>query len=267
MKRLLWQLPAVISGTAALTFLGVSTLQATVNAPLQEHAALVRSERAVAAAEARRATNAARAARPTVSATAMAGARPNAAASAGQCPGGVCGDPAVVVPRAAVTSQVAATPSAPHASALGDDRPPVTAASGAGKGNGPGSATPPGQNRDASGRPAKSKGIPQAGRPQNPGKGQGPTKARGAGKGQGAGKAQGSAKGQGAVKGQKAGKGKGPVKVAPAGAAPDRFALGPVGKPARPASPGAARRLDVVLRAPDPAASNGNRGLGLGHGR
>ncbi|MGN6751452.1 MAG: hypothetical protein ACTHJJ_02745, partial [Intrasporangium sp.] len=60
MKRLLWQLPAVIGGTAALTFFGVSALQAAMNEPLQEHGAIVRAERAVASAQARQAAAEAR---------------------------------------------------------------------------------------------------------------------------------------------------------------------------------------------------------------
>ena len=55
MKKLMWQLPAVVGGTAVLTFCGVTTLQAAMNGPLQQYGATVQSARASASAAALRA--------------------------------------------------------------------------------------------------------------------------------------------------------------------------------------------------------------------
>lgn len=252
MKRLLWQLPAVIGGTAALTFFGVSALQAAMNEPLQEHGAIVRAERAVASAQARQAAAEARTAR--ASATASGGVRGATATEAVPC-AEACGDPSTVMPRPVVGSQppVATTPAEVSSRAAGEADASATPAAGPGKGGGAGRSSAPGQNRDADGRPAKANGAPQSGKSQNPGKGQGVGKGQGAGNSRSNGKSKSNGKGQGA--------GKSP------NTATARIGLGPVAIPAIPGTPEAGRRLDVVLRLPAVPGTGGTSGPVDGHGR
>lgn len=170
MKRMVWQLPAVIGGTAVLTFCGVSTLQAAMNAPLQEYGASVQSARASAAALPE-AVGAAPAAPPSSDAAAPAApapaptsapttVQPAAEPIDSACGGGPCGDPGSLVAAPAVLPDPVAPPAEAPWGASAAQRDEGQAAAGPGNGRGAGRDSAPGQNRDAAGMPAKSNGTP-----------------------------------------------------------------------------------------------------------
>lgn len=189
MKRLLWQLPAVVGGTAVLTFCGVTTLQAAMNGPLQQYGATIQLARASASAAAVQARAASPA--PTVPSTAgdvEAVALPPLAA----CADPLCGNPAAVV------LQPAPAPTAPADAVPADDPGADEAAPGPGRGGGAGRDTAPGQNRDASGQPAGSNGKAQGDAGSN-GKAQGNAGSNGktGSKGNGNGNAGSNGKDQG----------------------------------------------------------------------
>jgi hypothetical protein len=292
MKKMLWQLPAVISATAVSTFCGVTVLQAAVNGPLQERGAIVLAERAIASERAQAAakprpvagTGAARA-------TPTAAVRPAASPTTVACGEAACGDPASDVPRGAQAPRAsesaagARRPAQPaaarqHGSPGDKGRPDAgPAATEPGKGVGAGRKTAPGQSRDADGRPAKARGgllddlgrslgkAVGAGRSSDNGAGAGrsaapgqnrdaagrPTQAKGTPK-WGPGQSQGNGREQNPGNGQDRGKGQG---------AEDRFGpsrLGPAGEAAREA----ARWLDRLLGLPEPPGLSGAAGKGSG---
>lgn len=171
MKKMLWQLPAVISGTAALTFSGVTVLQAAVNGPLQERGAIVLAERAIAS---ERAQAAAKPASAAARATATAAVRPAVPPTTTSCREAACGEPTssdVPGPAQPKTPELAADPRRPARTPAAQTAPKQPgplgdkgrsgagpAATQPGKGVAAGRETAPGQNRDADGRPAKAKG-------------------------------------------------------------------------------------------------------------
>jgi hypothetical protein len=284
MKKMLWQLPAVISGTAVLTFCGVTVLQAAMNGPLQERGAIVLAERAIASERAQAAAQPRPSAGSGASrATAAAAVRPAVSPTAASCREAACGQPASDAPRGAQTQSASESAAGagrlaqpPAAQEAAKQRKPgdkgrlagAPAATEPGKG-GAGRDTAPGQNRDADGRPAKEKGsvlddldrslgkAVGAGRSTAPGQNRDadgrPAKTNGtpkSGPEQNPGSGREQNKGIGQDRGQDQGQGQG------AEARPGQSGLGPAGEAAREA----ARWLDRFLGLPEPPGLSGTAG-------
>ena len=286
MKKMLWQLPAVISGTAVLTFSGVSVLQAAVNGPLQERGAIVLAERAGASERAETAAKVK--AMPVVGAGATRATAPAAALPASpttSCLEAACGGPVggparpagpadapVGAADATGSAPGQAVPEGPKHEAGGQDGqtpagPAGPAAARSGMGVGADKSTAPGQARDAGGRPAKANGNllggpvrngAGAGKSTAPGQSRDadgrPAKANGSPQSGPAKKTQsGPAKKTQSGPAKKTGNGADRAKGTGAPARSQPADLGPAGEAAREA----ARWIDRLLGLPEPPGLSG----------
>ncbi|MDQ4504513.1 hypothetical protein [Sinomonas sp. ASV322] len=153
MIKRLWQFPAVIGGTAVLTFCGVSALQASINGPLHSYGVAVEAARSSASASA--AIVALAAATPSVRPNDDGAAAPQglqaamATQTSAACTGAGC------VPAVDGRPQPAPSPAeADGARPQGANRGDAAAAAAAGSGqqgdddqSGAGQGTPPGQQQ------------------------------------------------------------------------------------------------------------------------
>jgi hypothetical protein len=280
MKKMLWQLPAVIGGTAVLTFAGVTVLQAAVNGPLQERGEIVMAERAIASQRAELAARATPTARVSAAGTTKPKAAQTATASSATPAPGAAGSsapgaaPQARTPAAAsdgttTKGDKAAAPSAgrdtglnaPHGAKQG---PPDHSSANReqqrgpgqdqGRGVGAGRETAPGQNRDADGRPAKANGDPKRGSDKVQGLGLGAGRDTAPGQNRGTdGRPAHANSGQQADQPGNRGNGGTQAPGQGAGQAQQQPVLGPAGEVAREVM----RSIDRLLGLPEPPGLSG----------